>query len=279
MTVVRLCLSALPTLVQVDRSASGQVKLSGIVGTVFNSILELLLMRANVTYLDADKQGDIVNERRQMYDGCLGMLQRNESDTFFPMLEYPVMGPGLRHRFPFTTQRSMIVSAYNRSSAEMTTGVLDAFQSFSLDLWLAIAASFALLAVVLASVHTVYQRLPVFRPRIKWFQRNILLTRRSNCCLQRCCKSVVYGAIAKQHSSYHIAHQSSANLILVYALALFAFLTGFFFCSMIKTDMVVIKLPVRRRSLISATLTLKFTVRVNVRSDNNVHVGQYVPVH
>ena len=191
----------------------------------------------------ADKSAAIDTDT-QSYDGCLGQLQANQSDTQLPMLEYPVMGHSMRHGFPTKTHRTLIVSAYNSSGIPINTNVLDAFASLDVAVWLTIAVMLLLIAGMLIVMHKMY-----VKPDQKVASADIgkILIPNSeskpSCTTYTCSKAIIIGAMSKQHTSYSVAHDTHANRLLLVVLAIFTFLIIFYFSSMIKTDMVVVKPP------------------------------------
>lgn len=92
----------------------------------------------NFTMTAETRVGDLTDPQNLLYDGCIGSIQRNESDVMLlPSFNFPSPGPNLVQGVVFAYHKVGIVSAYNRSSAGIVHGthVLDLVFSFSPGLW------------------------------------------------------------------------------------------------------------------------------------------------
>ena len=227
----RICMTRIPSLTEV---VDGQI--SGLFGPVYSLISDDFRRRGNITLTEFDKLGDW-NEASQMFDGCLGQLQKNESDIHMPMVTYPVVAAGLDQGFlgvPFTI---VITAAYTVNSNLDHTDVMDAFVSLSPAIWYTSALLSTMIALVIVLVMRLTKSTNTARRR-KTVRR--AKTRRA---IKQATK-IAIGNMLKQHPSYSwntTFHTARAALLLF---ALLTFFVGYFFCAMIKTDMVVIKKPV-----------------------------------
>lgn len=149
MNQVRLCVLDSPGLAQVS-VVSGRV--TGPFGLAYQAASTMLGLRANVTLLKSDKAGDF-DFVTKAFDGCLGHLQRNESDLMLPMVELPIPAPGLEQGYVITASSTTMVSAYSTWTASSLTDVMDAFKGLSRAVWsLSLAMIFVLCLLLCSNV-------------------------------------------------------------------------------------------------------------------------------
>lgn len=162
------------------------------------------------------------------YSGCIGSLQRNETDILLTPLWYdvPVRGPGLKQGVVDGFERVGILSAYNRTRLDSgtRTHVLDMVYGFSPGLWLLTLVTLAVLSLLLqTSLRT--RRIRKYRSKKTMF--------------------ALIASLLKQHSSSVPLIPSIGCIRTFYFLmTLFGFLIGFYLTSLIKTEMVVVQPPV-----------------------------------
>lgn len=215
-------------------------RLTGIFAPVWKLVFEGTMW--NITHNSADKIGNL-DPVTNLYDGCLGMLQRNESDFHFPLIDFPIIADGLKQGDVLQSSRIMISSTYKNTMGESATEVLDAFLSFTRGLWLTITLTTIVLALLLLMTlqsRSRIRRMFVCGPRTvkvkakqrRRFSRSIRVTR-----------EVVIGNVLKQHTAYCCQGRLFTCRFLLLLFAVFTFHILFYFSSMIKTDMVVQKRP------------------------------------
>ena len=233
---LRICVTVFRQVLELTDSG----KLDGFVAPILIPLLEdIKILFPNTTMIPSDKLGDM-NQGTMMFDGCLGRLQRNESDFQMTFIPFPVVAPGLQQGHMAFTSKTTIFSAYNMTDATSETDVMDAFQSFSRPLWFLTAFTTAVITLVvfLAFRHGM-ERVCIPRTTNELSTRKAKLTRLA---MHRAAQ-VAIGNIFKQHSSYtHNGRKQSAKA-LIFLFALFGFLIVLYFSSMIKTEMVVRKRP------------------------------------
>ena len=80
-------------------------------------VLQLLLDSAaglNVSFQQPSSTGVLVDPVSQVYDGCIGSIQRNESDImFYGFVTYPVVGANLTNRIVCGAEKLGVMSGYN----------------------------------------------------------------------------------------------------------------------------------------------------------------------
>ena len=75
------------------------------------------------------------------YDGCLGMMQRNESDITLILAEYPLDIVNVSQGNIITDAVTQFISVYYSTDETFVAQMLSSFQSFTLDLWITILTS------------------------------------------------------------------------------------------------------------------------------------------
>lgn len=133
---VRICH---PRVDLLFRMQNGVVKgpMRGLVLAVLESVHGL-----NFTYTSQPAFGSLLDKETMQYDGCIGLLQRNQSDAIIaPFLDVPVPGPNLTQGVVDASERVGLFSYYNRSdlASGTQTGVMDMVFAFSPWLWVCLS--------------------------------------------------------------------------------------------------------------------------------------------
>ena len=189
----------------------------------------------NSTVVSSDKLGDM-DSGTMMFDGCLGRLQRNESDVTLALVPFPVLGTGVLHGTTASASKVIMWSVYNNTAVPSDTDVMDAFHSFTDQLWFLIFLTSAFLTVVLFLIF--YLKL-LSLPQSNSQQTTRQRTRR---CVDQALL-IVIANVLKQHTSYSFRGKLLRRRMILFLIAVFSFLIMFYFTSMIKTEMVVQKSP------------------------------------
>ena len=223
---------------------------TGVLGVTINLLLEQM-RGINYTVVREPGYGTMIDKETQQYDGCIGSMQKNESDFMLivEMLTIPVVGPNLTHTVVDGFGRMGIVSAYNKTNIDdgSRTQVLDMVFSFSPGLWILLAFSIITLFMLLhAAIVVMGEGLYAKYASRMWATRRILVSgkrkrRRS------ASKSgwIVVACILKHNSSCSSCDVNFGPISILYTIiTLFCFFAGFYLTSMIKTDMVVVKPPI-----------------------------------
>ena len=195
----------------------------------------------NTTFESAIKLGDM-DPVTMLFDGCLGRLQRNESDAMLQVVPFPVLGNGLMHGKTGVASKIVMWSMYNTTAVPSHTDVMDAFNSFSSQLWSLTILTAVILTVI---VFKTFRSKLLCLPRSKRTKKHaIRLTRKQR--TRRCMHQALVVATAnilKQHSSYRFRGKLLCGKVILFLFAVFSFLIMFYFSSMIKTEMVVQQRP------------------------------------
>ena len=195
----------------------------------------------NASLTSSNKLGDM-DSKTMMFDGCLGRLQRNESDVMIPVAPFPLLGKGLKHGTTASVSKVVMWSVYNNTAAPSDTDVMDAFNSFTGPLWSLTILTAAFLTVVVFLI---------FRVELLFFSksktagvRGLRLMKEQG--TRRCFHQallIVTANVLKQHTSYSIRGKLLRRQLILFLFAVFSFLIMFYFSSMIKTEMVVQRRP------------------------------------
>jgi hypothetical protein len=177
----------------------------------------------NFTLTSDATTGRIVNHNTNQYDGCIGSLQRNQSDVLLGPGDHPIVAPDLMQGSVNGYERMGIFSIYNQPNPHdaSNTQILDMFQTFSPDLWLTIIMAY----ITIFSLLWLSMRRKPRRKTVRLISK--LLT----------------ACILKQHSSRGFTVIRTTNRILYLLATIFSFYFTYYLTSMIKTDMVVVYPP------------------------------------
>ena len=221
----RICFAFMKIFVNFEPDGS----ITGPGSYMVKTILDEFKRLGNLSIVMDEKIGDMIDRENLLYDGCIGKLQNNQSDTFLPSIEYPVVGPNLATSAVTSSTTIVIGSVYNNSIPTTAVQVMEAFKSFSTEVWMSIANVLLIL--------------------------NLLIIL-SLCCLKRgdlkistCLKAVslsfqsILAAVLKQHSPVQSFIVKFSGRLILFLLSYFTFLMAFYFASLIKTDAVVFKTP------------------------------------
>ena len=91
---LRICVATFKNMLELS---GDEQKLKGLFAPTCGLLVDILWrVFPNASLTSSNKLGDM-DMLTMMYDGCLGRLQRNESDIMIPFVPFPVPGSGLRH--------------------------------------------------------------------------------------------------------------------------------------------------------------------------------------
>jgi hypothetical protein len=226
------------------RNEDGTITVSGPLREMWR-ILNESVRGLNASHTSRDVVGRIMDTETLEYSGCIGSMQRNETDVVFEPLIIPIIAPNITNTVVDGYEKIGFVSAYNQSDATRDsqtagTDVLDMMAEFPFDLWIVILISAAFLIILMAGA---------IRMRLTG---GLLLTDRIF--VQRS-RQVVKVASGLDHSvkalvacAFHQAsptpYRTSSYRLAYFCMSLFSFFVGMYLTSLIKTDMVTVKRPV-----------------------------------
>ena len=193
----------------------------------------------NASFTSSNKLGDM-DPGTMMFDGCLGQLQRNESDTTLGSIIMPLLGKGLMHASTGAVSKIVMWSGYNNTAVPSNTDVMDAFDSFTAKLWLLILLTTAFLTVVLFLIFR-FKLLSLPESKARGDPRLTQRQRTRRCMAQALL--IVTANVLKQHTSYSFRGKLLRRRMILFLFAVFSFFIMFYFSSMIKTEMVVQQRP------------------------------------
>ena len=238
METLRMCYIRKPGVLTAisDRKDSNDPWFEGILTSIASSSLEKLDKYFNVSLISENIIGTLKDPISMTYDGCIGNLQRNESDTALVLISSPVIGPNITQEFPLSAGQIVMLSPYNPVVEIVDTDVMYAFNCFPGYIWSAVTITAVVLLVV-----TIRETLQEAKAKAKQKIRSINDLRRP----KRRFHSIYYecimflgSRILKQPAPYSV---SRIPLILI---TIFCFLIHCYFTSLIKTELAVVKKPV-----------------------------------
>ena len=164
------------------------------------------------------------------YDGCTGSLQRNESDMPLMPIMVPVDAQNVENVAVSHVRRYLLGSAYKVVQLEdkLETNVMDFPRSFSISLWLLIATTMMVFAMLFSTRRRIH----------KWNTgEDAELLGAGNII------RILLGKSLKRMDSFTTPDHVRIVRFLSFLLTVFSFLILFYLTSMIKTDAVTYKKP------------------------------------
>ena len=205
----------------------------------------------NYTVIREPVFGTLIDHEVQQYDGCIGSLQKNESDFMITggLMTVPVVGPNLTYTVVDGFARMGIVSSYNRVNVNdgSRTQVLDMVFSFSRGLWILLIFSIIVLLALLHAASAVRGEVVYAKYASRLWERRRMLVLGGRKRRRSASKSawIVVACILKQHSSCGSCRVNFRSISILYTIiTLLCFFAGFYLTSLIRTDMVVVKPPI-----------------------------------
>lgn len=154
-------------------------KFAGPHGAMMNEVIEQVTKKSNFT-IDIRAKNDGVGELDPAtgeYDGCIGRLQRNESDVLFQLSDYPLNATGVTQGDAgFDATFQYLTFYYPRKSNEVSsTPVESCFKSFDETVWSVCLATLFILYLLIITRSRTVRKLRLNICRTKWeFSRQLL---------------------------------------------------------------------------------------------------------
>lgn len=201
---------------------------SGFGAGPINAILDIFsYVSSNISLIPLEKFGDIIDRKKQRYDGCIGELQQGRLDFALMPADFPLMAPNITNGAVYMSSTTTIISSYNNTFDNAETDVMECFKAFNSTLWLMVVFAFVILAII--QLWSVKWRMKK-KVRKKFPSTSFLQT-------------LLTAVLMKQFTGFNITSEQFTVRLVFILMALFFFLVHFYFTSMIKTDMVVMKRP------------------------------------
>ena len=176
--------------------------------------------------------GSLTDPVKRLYDGCIGSLQRNESDYAIVEALAPVFGPNVAQGPAIGYERMNIISYYNPVMKANDCDISQSFHSFATDVWLGVAAMSCLFIALLLMLQLVFCKEADKKKRWK---------KRVKRALQQSV-TIVVRKLLKQSSVNSRRHDKDIRPIRL-TMSLFFFWILLIFLSLIKTEKTVTKKP------------------------------------
>lgn len=143
---LRMCYTHIPTILTFE---------DGHFGGINAPLVKYLVEDANISYVTVPENtyGVLVDPEKRTYDGCIGSIQRNQSDLALVQVAAPVYGHNVIQGPPLGYDRISILSSYNEKVPLVQQDFLSAVNCFTTSVWLLIGGASLVLIVLLISVH------------------------------------------------------------------------------------------------------------------------------
>jgi len=199
---------------------------------------ELMATDYNTTLIDKQSLGvktSTLSDGSLVYDGCLGSIQRNESDYTLGFVANPVYGQNLSMGGYYGGSEPIIFSAYDPQVKPIEISILTSLGSSTpIEMKLLFISSLILLFMI---YYSFFKSVHLKRKKSSW---------------KTACNGfdIVYGCLLRQYSCFEAKIERKRKIIrpLLFLTVLFTYIFMHFVCSLIKTDQVVIPEPNTIRS-------------------------------
>ena len=136
-------------------------KFIGQMGQFIQQMLDKMKSNASLTVKvrsDNDGIGEPIEATDgQVYSGCIGLIQRNESDAMLQMVNYPLPAVNLTQGIVMTDSTLQFVNSYDTTREIKTVQIDSMFDSFALVVWI-LCATFLVSCVCCILVHRLVQK-------------------------------------------------------------------------------------------------------------------------
>lgn len=171
--------------------------------------------------IQSNRAVGVLDEVTNKYDGCIGMLQSNDSDLIMMMFEYPTEGDNLTQGIIAYDTSLVIGAPYTKVEGGPSAQLLDSFQSFSPGIWI--------LCLLCPLILTIILKLrSLFRLFLRRKKRN---------------DYTFYYTVAHCVRTGEIPSHNRVNRICYLCASIFSLVVLHYFCTLIKTQLVIIKDP------------------------------------
>lgn len=183
-------------------------------------------MDDNTTYSMEKTAGLPIDRDSMRYNGCIGLLQSNETDVAMVNAAFPVVAPGLRQGGISGFDSFFFTGIYNKTSSFRENDIVDSFKVFSREA-LEVYMSFLGIILILLTITFVVLR-DRTSSRIKNIQKGMTVT---------------FGNSIHQFGSYEDIPDSRTINVLIVLLTVLTFFIYNFISSFMHTELVTVDSP------------------------------------
>lgn len=216
-------------------------KFTGAIGYLANEFCHDIVRHENATvsiYSRNEGMGELIDESSGAFDGCLGRLQRNESDMMLREITYPLTATGITQGDMITDSVVQFVSVYRAKPGQTPAQMISSFKSFDLTVWIACLVTL-IAGCLLLIISGWIRKMPRSVRRCKRVERPTSPSHQYK----------IYQVATHMSATGSMNDPSSVSLtILFITMSLFSLLVLFYFGSIIKTELVVVEPPDYYRS-------------------------------
>ena len=181
----------------------------------------LLNVGLNATFEIQPKHGvGSFDDTTGSYDGCLGRIQRNQSDLILQLFEYPVAAQNLSEGIIIYDTLLTIASAYDKVKSTSISQITSSFASFSCGIWL----TCALVAMIISIVFKMREAISSRRRHINHYS--------------------VFYTFTHLTRLHGMPATGITRKLLFISASVFALVVVHYFLTLIKTELVVTKDPI-----------------------------------
>lgn len=225
--------------------------LSGMANFLGNVCLEN--MNVTFEFVPKSRFGTLIDPISREYDGCIGSVQSNETD--WALIQVPIgeHGPNLMTGPAMGFEQISILSSYNLTGDVVDTHILQAFNSFSTSLWIAVIFTTLLLTMMFATMFKICSWLAdkflmkensMFVVLRRAMEKKVPTQRAG--LLEYTGRSVkmMTSVMMKQPTAFTMRRRINFARLLLLSAILFSYWIQVYFCNLIKTELAVVRKPI-----------------------------------
>ena len=237
----RVCYTAVTGMLTLD---SRNNKFEGVFSPLVNTYLDEA-DHVNYSFVAEKSFGTVIDHENMIFDGCIGSMQRNESDLAFLSIASPIIGPNITQGTTTGFEQISILSAYNPETEQVDADIVTFFSVFDRSLIMLLLLTMSGFTIMLACVLRFFTReariIKSYKARNFSKHRHTKPSYRSG--WQKAALFVLTRWL-KQFSAYNITRRVSTIRVLMLLITIFCFVIQCYIFSLVKTDLAVVKPPV-----------------------------------
>lgn len=224
---IRICVPKVDNLINMKSTENPEPLINRLIHAWINMRPQL-----NVTWISSNTPGTLRDPATNSYDGCIGSMQRNESDFLPIMTVYDDLGSNVRTWVTMFADTAMIGSMYTKKSLShgKATRVLDFLDAYSFTLWMLTGLLMLILSLFFLFDIRIWKRMKM--KKLMGCRTAVTKT-----------LDMALGCVLKQHSICANIKLRPMTTGIYLLMNLLGFYTGYFLTSMIKTDMIALDPP------------------------------------
>lgn len=215
-------------------------KLSGFYSAAAQEAFNIMTHGTNVSIIFSKNHGFGVRQgNSDRFDGCIGRLQRNDSDALWTFSQYPLALPNVTEGYIFAESGVTFLSLYY-DKEQMDQKLTQSFESFHQEVWLCIVLSLAIVWLLLRKSGHLYSKMMQLVHSAT--DHSLKLVKRRRYREMKGC-TLLYKVLTHFSRLDSIEVTSFSSRLIFTLLSFMSLVIIHYFSTSIKTEMVVIPFP------------------------------------